>query len=724
MIILKVALDVPLDRLFDFASGEVAPPIGALVRVPFGRGSRERVGVVVEHTTHTEVPAERLKAIHGSVPRVPPLTSTQLELCRFAAEYYAATLGETLLGMVPPGLKRPQPVIDATPVKYSLTDPGRIAVPSKSATKQIAIQAALAAGALTAKQLSARVPAFATAMKPMLSAGWVAVNEAQRDERPRSALPTLTTEQLTAVTAINARSGFAVHLLQGVTGSGKTEIYLRLIANALDHGGQALLLVPEINLTPQLAHIVRARFGDEQVALAHSALADGERSRAWLDAASGRAKIILGTRLSVFMPMANLALIVVDEEHDPSYKQQDVPRYSARDLAIARGRIDRATVVLGSATPSLETYENARRGRYVRYTLAQRAVAAAKAPSIRLVDTRLAKLSEGISASVAEAIHERIARGEQSLVFINRRGYSPSIACFNCGWVAVCPRCDARSVFHRSSQSLVCHQCGRTEAVPRQCPACGNVDIKPVGRGTQRIETALTELLPSARILRMDRDSMARKDAFTHARARVNAGDIDVLVGTQMLAKGHDYPRLTLVAVIDADRGLYATDFRAPERMFATLLQVAGRAGRGEMSGEVLIQTDFPRHPVYHAVLKQNYDAFAQQELETRERHGLPPFAHLVMLRAESLTVEGALNFLASIAQTAQSYSTAEQLGVQVFDAVPALLARRAEVHRAQLLFSARARIALKTLMAELARHLKAVPKGVVCWVDVDPQEI
>jgi primosomal protein N' (replication factor Y) len=655
---------------------------------------------------------------------VPPLSAIQIALCVFAADYYAATLGETLLGAIPPALKRSRPVIEPIPQVFYLTAAGAAATPAKNAHKQASLLAVLGEGPRCAADLAVAVPGYAPALKTMLAQAWVATRDAGGEAPVAPTLPKLTHEQARAVAGIEVGQQFAVHLLQGITGSGKTEVYLRLIAHALSVGGQALLLVPEINLTPQLAQIVAARFGASAVAIAHSSLADGERSRAWLDAQSGRARIVLGTRLSVFMPMASLKLIVVDEEHDPSYKQQEVPRYSARDLAIARGRLEGATVILGSATPSLETYENARRCRYQRHVLAERAIAAARPPTVRLVDTRLAKLTEGVAASVVEAIQARIARGEQSLVFINRRGYSPSLACFNCGWVSACPRCDAKSVFHRTPPALVCHQCGHSERVPRQCPACGNSDIKPVGRGTQRIESALVEMLPTARILRMDRDSMARKEAFARAREQVRAGEVDVLVGTQMLAKGHDYPRLTLVAVIDADRSLYATDFRAPERMFATLLQVAGRAGRSELAGEVLIQTDFPRHPVYHAVVTQDYDAFAEQELAIRERHGLPPFTYLILLRAESVNVDGALTFLGGIAQAARSYSAAEQLGAEVFDAIPALLARRAEVHRAQVLIAARSRLALKAILAAVDDALSSPPKGVVCWVDVDPQEV
>jgi primosomal protein N' (replication factor Y) (superfamily II helicase) len=727
--VVRVALDVPNVEGYDFLIPPESPadlPVGTLVRVPFGRNNRERVGVVVEVDVESNIATERIKAVFGALPGVPPLPETVLALARFAADYYRVGLGEMLMALLPPGLRVSPPVI-AKPATalWLVKAPDN---PKQRAPKRDAVVAALTAGPRTLAALRDAVPHPEAVVRSLLQSGHLAA----RAVEPNGGLPLasdrhnlrpLTPNQAQAVAAIDLAEA-AVHVLHGITGSGKTEVYLRLVAQVVASGSQALVLIPEIHLTPQLAEVFAERFGAAHIAVLHSGIAEGERSRLWLAIHAGQIPIVLGTRLAVFAPLLNLKLVIVDEEHDASYKQGEAPRYSARDLAVVRAQQMGIPVVLGSATPTLETYANARRGRYRLHTLSERAVAAAKPPSIHLVDTRSAKLKEGLAESVLMALAQCQGRGEQSLVFINRRGYAPTLACFNCGWAADCPRCDARSVFHRADRSLTCHQCGRREAVPQQCPTCGNTDIKPVGRGTQRLEAALQDNLPDARVLRMDRDSMARKDAFVAARERVRSGEVDVLVGTQMLAKGHDYPRLTLVVVVDADRGLYASDFRAPERMFAMLLQVAGRAGRAERPGQVLVQTDFPSHPVYAALVAQDYCAFAEAELLMRSQHSLPPASYLALLRAESRSADGAIGFLGGLAATAASLSQAMRLGVAVYDAVPALLARRADVHRAQLLFAARSRRALRELLDHLTQDLQRPSQGVRVWVDIDPQDL
>jgi primosomal protein N' (replication factor Y) len=720
MTVLRVALDVPLRTPLDYVAAPQMPPvaIGAWVRVPFGR--KTLTGVVVDTAETSEVAPDKLRRL-VAVLDLPVLSSQWLALCRFAADYYQAPLGMLIANALPPGLRRVPAVVAAEEVWYALDTPP---LSPPAAPLQRALLDHLAGGPVRLTTLRETYSGAPGALNRMQKRAWV-----QRVPKPAPAFDSLNSPLTPAQQAVSralaaAGAGFRVDLLHGVTGSGKTRVYLERIAHTLAAGRQVLLLVPEINLTPQLRDTVQQRFFRHGVILAHSALSEGERSRGWLEAAKGRVGVVLGTRLAVFAAFADLGLIVVDEEHDPAYKQQDGIRYSARDLALMRGKLHDIPVLLGSATPSLESLAKAERGDYRLHTLDTRAVAGAAPPIIRLVDTRQATLSQGLAPALIGALAKRLERGEQSLVYLNRRGYAPVLYCPACGWVAGCPRCDARRVFHRAGAVLVCHQCGYSDPVPRHCPMCGNADLKTVGRGTQRIEEGLTELFPGARVLRVDRDSMTRKQAFSEARSRIAAGEVDILVGTQMLAKGHDYPRLTLVGVLEADRSLYATDFRAPERLFAQLLQVAGRAGRADLPGEVLIQTDFPHHPLLKAVLAQDYRTFAQAELAIRQAHALPPFTHLVLLRAEHVVREPPLDWLREVALAAAQVARDEDLGITVYDPVPALLSRRAERHRAQLLLAARSRKALQQLLSRLSAHLDAPPKGLHAMVDVDPLEI
>jgi primosomal protein N' (replication factor Y) len=513
-----------------------------------------------------------------------------------------------------------------------------------------------------------------------------------------------------------------------VTGSGKTEVYLRLLETVFVRGGQALILVPEINLVPQMLARVRERFPRVTSVAQHSGLADGERLAAWLAAQGGTARVVIGTRLATFAPLPDLALVVVDEEHDASYKQQDGPRIHARDLALWRAQQRDIPVVLGSATPSLETWARAGAGAIGRVTLPQRARAAAL-PSFELVDLRGPITAPGISTRLLDALKARLARGEQSLVFINRRGYSPTLRC-NCGWSAECRRCSAHLVLHRSPRALRCHHCGAEHVTPKSCPDCGNLDLQLVGQATQRIETLLADLLPGARIARVDRDSVRRREDWPNLLADIAARRIDVLVGTQMLSKGHDFHGITLVGVVDADSALYASDFRAPERLFAQLLQVAGRAGRGEAAGEVLVQTRLPEHPLFDALLRGDFEGFAAEQLAERRTAGLPPFAHLAMVRAEAASDAPCERFLDAAAYLARDLCAAgrhkSQRGVvQVFDAVPATLQRVAGQHRWQLMLRSAQRPALRALLAGLVPRLHEIAGRAVRWaVDVDPQQI
>ncbi|HET7776634.1 MAG TPA: primosomal protein N', partial [Azospira sp.] len=575
MPVVRVALDVPLHRQFDYLAPDAQPDdVGRRVRAPFGRGTR--IGVitaVLGADEEGDLPLDKLKAAEILRDDVPPLPPDWFRLTEFCSTYYQAPIGEVMLAALPVGLRRTDP-------------PKARAMKAKAAT-----EAAQAAPVLT--------PGQAEAVAAVLAAG---VGTAPR---------------------------FAPFLLYGITGSGKTEVYLRLVEAALAGGHQALLLVPEINLTPQLEERVRRRFPGVGLVSLHSELTEAARTRHWKAAFKGEARIVLGTRLSIFTPLPDLGLIVVDEEHDPSFKQQDGMRYSARDVAVFRARERNIPIVLGSATPSLETWANATGEglprRYTLLTLGDRANAAASLPPVKLVDTRREKLQDGLSAALLAALQVRLERGEQSLVFLNRRGFAPVLACPSCGWISRCRRCAANLVLHLADRRLRCHHCGFENGIPRACPTCGNQDIHPFGRGTQRLEATLQERFPEARILRVDRDSAKSRKQWEALAEKIHGGEADILVGTQMLAKGHDFPRLTLVGVTGADAALFAADWRAPERLFAQLMQVGGRAGRAELPGEVLIQTEHPDHPLYAALVQHDFVAFAASQLEERRMAGFPP---------------------------------------------------------------------------------------------------
>jgi len=492
-----------------------------------------------------------------------------------------------------------------------------------------------------------------------------------------------------------------------------------LIERVLASGGQVLVLVPEINLTPQLESRLVTRFPNAVLASLHSGIPEAERLRRWRAAESGQANLLIGTRLAVFTPLPRLGLIVVDEEHDASLKQQEGLRYSARDLAVLRGKHRQVPVVLGSATPSLESYAKALAGRYRLTQLSGRANS--QLPSIRCVDTRGLRLRDGLSPKLIDALAATLAAGAQSLVFINRRGYAPALLCFACGWSAPCPRCSARLVLHLGARRLRCHYCGHQEPVTSACPSCGNLDLTATGHGTQRVEHALAQLFPEARLLRIDRDTTRRRLAFEQMRQRVQDDDVDILIGTQMLAKGHDFPRLTLVGVIDTDSALYSTDFRAAEKLFAQLIQVAGRAGRRDAAGEVLIQTQFPGHPLYHAVQRQDFAAFAQMVLTERREAGFPPYAHQVLLRAEALEREAVDRFLGHAARAGA------RLGfrVDVYDPVPAPVARIAGRERGHLLVQSTSRDELQRFVDAWTPHLSGREARRVRWaLDVDPLDL
>jgi primosomal protein N' (replication factor Y) (superfamily II helicase) len=749
-VFVRVALDHPLATLFDYRYGLTpAPQPGMLVRVPFGR--RESVGLICEVTSHSEVPVDKLRAVEAICEQCPPLSDQWRALAGFAAEYYQRGLGEVALPALPQALRDPSrwTRLLAPEERYRLLPAGRASLPDALSPRATALRrladALAAQPTLPAADARALHPKASATLSEWQAAGWVALETGEPEseiallpaaERVAlthgASLPHLTDEQREAVDAIRNARGFAPFLLHGVTGSGKTEVYLHALADLLAArpDAQALVLVPEINLTPQFEAAFRTRFAvlpPGAIVTMHSGLAEGERARNWLAAHTGRARIVLGTRLAILASLPKLALIVVDEEHDPAYKQQEGLRYSARDLAIYRAKQHEIPVVLGSATPSLESWWQADQGRYTRLTLTRRAVADAVLPSVRLIDLeeerrRGRASTDGLSGPLVAALKTRLERGEQSLVFLNRRGYAPSLACDACGWVAGCPRCSAYVVLHKPERALRCHHCGWEARIPKSCPDCGNVDIAPMGRGTQRVEETLASAVPGARVLRIDADSTRRKGSAQALFSDVHAGQVDILVGTQMIAKGHDFQRVTLVGVLNADTALFSHDFRASERLFAQLMQVSGRAGRAGLPGEVLIQTRYPRHALYHALARHDYVGFANSTLAERRDAHLPPFVYQALLRAEGRTLEAAIDFLQQAAAAFAELAGAER--VTVYDPVPLTIVKVFHVHRAQLLLECASRAALQHALRGWQPVLRGL-KGVLRWnVEVDPLDI
>ncbi len=670
---LQVLLDVPFEGALDYDGGAdalslAAGVIGLRCVVPLGR--RKLVGIVVGATERSTLDEARIKPVSQLFADIEPLNAHWLALTRFAADYYQHPWGEVALPALPPALRQlPGP-------RY----------------------------ASTLNRLRKLPNLFA------------------REGTSSGARVELNSEQAASVEQLAADAGFVPTLLFGVTGSGKTEVYLSAIERRLeaDPHAQALLLVPEINLTPQLEAQVRARFPAFGVVALHSGLAAGQRASAWLAAHEGRARVVVGTRLAVFASLPRLALIVVDEEHDPSYKAGEGVRYSARDLAVKRAQMLGIPVVLGSATPSIETWAHARSGRYRLLTLRQRATTESWiAPTIELVDPGTSVDASGIALPIQHALEATLQQREQSLVFLNRRGYAPVVACEACGWLSNCPHCAAFAVFHKPDRTLRCHHCGWSASVPRVCPTCGNTALQGVGRGTQRIEESVQQLLPGARVLRIDRDSTRRKDAAADAFDAVHRGDVDVLVGTQMVAKGHDFQNVALVVVLNADSQLASHDFRASERLFATLVQVIGRAGRSGRASRALLQTRYPQHPLFAALVRQDYAAFADALLAQRERAGMPPVTHQALLTAEAATLEAAIDFLRMAVERAGAPAA-----VTLYDPVPMAMVRRAGIERAQLLVEAAQRGPLQTFLRSWLRDLRAQKSRVRWQIEVDPAEI
>ena len=724
--LLRVAVPVPLTDALEYRwAGPGAPPRrGCRVRVPLGRG--ERIGVIIGHPQATSLPPARLRNVIEPIDREPVLADELLRTLEWCADYYHHPIGEVLNQALPVLLRRGRSPIRPPRGAWELTSEGRGqevdavrrgAPRQAEALKILGGADAVAAGELRAQGVGAEV------LRRMHAKGWVRRRQRQdtlassppSPDRP----PTLTSEQQDCLDAVAASpAGYRTHLLQGVTGSGKTEVYLRLIARELQAGRQSLLLVPEIGLTPQLIDRLQRRFA-QPLAVMHSGLAPGRRLDAWQDARTGAARLIVGTRSAVFTPFANPGLIIVDEEHDPSYKQQDGFRYSARDLAVLRAKRLDIPILLASATPSLESIHNADRGHYRALSISRR-IGAAGQPHLRVIDMNRHAVRQGLSTPLVTSIRQHLEADCQVLLFLNRRGFAPVLLCPTCGIAQDCSRCDARMTIHAASGRLRCHHCGRTQALNWVCADCGSERVA-VGAGTQRITGELAALFPDARIARLDRDATARQGGIGTILAGVQRGEIQILVGTQMLTKGHDFPRVTLVGVLNADQGLFGTDYRSTERFAQILLQVAGRAGRRDRAGEVLIQSHYPRHPLLLRLAGQDYSSFARLALAERKAAGWPPFSHLILWRAEAAHRAPTQDFLQRVAAAARAGASE----IDVLGPAPPAMERRGGRYRAQLLLQSKGRRALHSLVAELLPQARTWPEARrVRWsVDVDPIE-
>ncbi len=729
--IVQVALDVPLDRLFDYRCDDAtSDDIGRRVLVPFG--PRKLVGVITGVPQESEVDIAKLKRVEQIFRDVAPCSEEEFSLFRFCSNYYQHPLGEVILNALPPALRRAKPISPPAPAQYALTELGRSihddALPPRARIAREVLHLFRNHDAVSIERVRSCSPSAMKVLKHFVTQAWLAPAQAAKKiiQSNQINLPALNAEQLRAVETISKPADqFAVSLLHGITGSGKTEVYLRLIADVIARGGQALVLVPEINLTPQLEQTFRARFPATHIASLHSHLNDNERLQHWLAAKSGDARIVIGTRLAIFAPLPDLQLIVVDEEHDASYKQQDGLRYSARDVAVFRAKRRGIPIVLGSATPSLESWHNAQQGRYQLCELPNRAAQDAELPTIHLIDTRRDRPIDGISENLARAIASRLERKQQSLLFINRRGYAPALMCHECSWAAGCKRCSGKLVLHLRSKKLRCHLCGAEARIPAACPDCGNPDLRPAGHGTQRVEAALAEKFPSAKILRIDRDSTRNKHAMRDMLAQIHSGEADILVGTQMLAKGHDFPNLTLVGIINADGALYSSDFRAGEKLFAQLMQVSGRAGRADIAGEVLVQTDIPAHPLYAALVRHDFNGYADALLRERKLAGFPPYVYQVLLRVESVNASAALHFAQQAARIARDFQKQSNGKLTVYDPVPAPIARMAGKERFHLLIQSATRQTLQPFSSALNQSLTLLNAKQVRWmIDVDPLDL
>jgi primosomal protein N' (replication factor Y) len=759
--VVRVALPTPLRRLFDYRADPPGLPAGTIVpgmrvRVPFGR--QRLIGIAMELAGSSELPEERLKPVLEILDPRPILDPATLGLLGWAADYYHHPIGEVLAAALPKAL-RLGAALEGSQQRWLLSLEGRDAWSRgepRRAPRQRQVLAALAeretvssaegahpspAAGLSAAELDEKLGSWREAARALVARGWLLAVETAVQSSQEAGAPAATEpgpepneEQRVAIERVCESLGaFSGFVLQGVTGSGKTEVYLRVVERALQRGGNALVLVPEIGLTPQLVGRFRRRFA-VPMAVLHSGLTDHERLLAWREAFSGAARVVLGTRSAVFAPVKALGVIIVDEEHDTSFKQHEGGfRYSARDLAVVRAQRAGVPVILGSATPALETLQNVTTGRYTRLVLTRRAAEAAP-PRLTLIDLRSNAMRAGISTPAVQAIERHLGAGGQVLVFLNRRGYAPTLLCTACGWIAPCRDCDARLTVHLGAGRLRCHHCGADAALPERCPQCGFA-VKTVGQGTERIEETLATLFPDMTCIRLDRDVVRHRGDMEDAMRRMTSGEARILVGTQMVTKGHDFPNVTLVVVLNADQGFFSTDFRAPERLAQTIVQVAGRAGRGGKAGEVLIQTEFPDHPLLLSLLASGYEGFASAALTERSQASWPPFSRLAAVRDSAKTAEAALAFLAEARKTAERLrggaggdcvSRGTGRAIRLLGPAPAAMAKRAGRYHAQLLVESTERAALHRFLDAWLPAIESLPSArTVRWaLDVDPIEI
>ena len=728
MIYHRIAVNVPLsDGLLTYSHSEPLPS-GTRVLVPFR--NKTVVGIVWETDIAPDMDTARILSVQTAFVEEKPLPQSWRDLLAFTSRYYHYPTGQAVFAALPQGLKETRAVeMPQPPLFYALNEAGRAQTPPPARfNKKAALWDALLSGGMTMAALKQVNAQAAKLIEDWAEQGWIETTEAAKPAlRPYHGQAShsefvLNADQQKASDEIQTAFGkFQPFLLYGITGSGKTEVYFDAMAKVLAQGRQVLFLLPEINLTPQLLKRVENRFADVPTAVLHSQMAAGRRTQDYLRAMLGQAKLVIGTRLAVFTPMDDVGLIVVDEEHDGSFKQDNELRYHARDLAVWRAKQSGCPVVLGSATPSLESWHKAQSGAYRLLQLTERAHTAAQLPQVEILNVGRLKLDNGFSPQALQLLKQNFEAGGMSLVYLNRRGFAPALFCGDCGHTFGCPNCSAKMVLHQRARQLRCHHCDHREPIPFKCPDCGNQDLTAVGHGTQRVEETLRAFLPKAAVVRVDRDSTAHKNDWADLYRRIADNEIDILVGTQMLAKGHDFARLNLVIVLNADGSLYSADFRAPERLFAELMQVSGRAGRADKPGKVLIQTQLPEHPVFAAVKAQDYAVFAENELNERQMFAMPPFGFQTAVRADAPRVADAMEFLNAAKETLAPLLPES---VSQFGAAPMLMVRLAERERAQIFLESTSRQDLHRAVSLWVQVLQQNRDGKIRWsVDVDVQE-
>ena len=721
MVYHRIAVNVPLsDGLLTYSYSEPLPP-GTRVLVPFR--NKTVVGIVWETDIAPDMDTARILGVQTTFSDEPPLPESWRDLLSFTSRYYHYPTGQAVFAALPQGLKETRAVeMPQPPLFYALNEAGRAQTPPPARfNKKAALWDALLSGGMTMAALKQVNAQAVKLIEDWAEQGWIETAEAAKPVLRPSEFQLNADQQKASDEIQTAFGSFQPFLLYGITGSGKTEVYFDAMAKVLAQGRQVLFLLPEINLTPQLLKRVENRFADVPTAVLHSQMAAGRRTQDYLRAMLGQAKLVIGTRLAVFTPMDDVGLIVVDEEHDGSFKQDNELRYHARDLAVWRAKQSGCPIILGSATPSLESWHKAQSDAYRLLQLTERAHAAAQLPQVEILNVGRLKLDNGFSPQALQLLKQNFEAGGMSLVYLNRRGFAPALFCGDCGHTFGCPNCSAKMVLHQRARQLRCHHCDHREPIPFKCPDCGNQDLTAVGHGTQRVEETLRAFLPKAAVVRVDRDSTAHKNDWADLYRRIADNEIDILVGTQMLAKGHDFARLNLVIVLNADGSLYSADFRAPERLFAELMQVSGRAGRADKPGKVLIQTQLPEHPVFAAVKAQDYAVFAENELNERQMFAMPPFGFQTAVRADAPRVADAMEFLNAAKETLAPLLPES---VSQFGAAPMLMVRLAERERAQIFLESTSRQDLHRAVSLWVQVLQQNRDGKIRWsVDVDPQE-